>query len=115
MSQQDTGRDSWFIYNHQALKRSLDWLLDGVSFAGATFREDCTWTPRLLVMTALLWAWSDEKTLTGRFATARKIACKMCAWLVEPATSYQAFTKVLCKWTDTLVAAVQTVFRAAMR
>src|SRR5581483_687517 len=102
MPHQDTERDSRFAYNHQALKTALDWLLKGVSLAGARFREDCTWTPRLLI-------------LTGRFAAARKIAMRMCPWLAAPAASYQAFTKLLRKWTETLVTAVQTEFRAAMR
>src|SRR5581483_4280280 len=115
MPHQDTERDSRFAYNHQALKTALDWLLKGVSLAGARFREDCTWTPRLLVLTALFWVWSDEKILTGRFAAARKIAMRMCPWLAAPAASYQAFTKLLRKWTETLVTAVQTEFRAAMR
>ncbi len=115
MSHQDKGCDIRLAYNHQALKRALDSLLAGVSFAGAAFRGDCTWTPRLLVLTALLWAWSDEKTLKSRFAAARKIAWRMCPWLDEPAGSYQAFTKVLRRWTETLVAAVQAVLRTALR
>src|SRR4051794_10760090 len=93
MSHQDTRRDSRFAFNHQALKRALDWLLKDMVFSRVVFREDCTWTPRLLVFTALLWVWSDEKTLQGRFAAARKIAWRMCPWLAEPASSYQAFTK----------------------
>src|SRR5260370_39759339 len=115
MSHQDTGRNSRFTYNHQALKGSLGWLLKGASWAGAMFRLDCTWTAQLLAMTCLLWAWSDESTLKDRFRTARKIARRMCPWLGEPAGSYQAFTKLLRKWTETLVAIVRTVFREQMR
>ena len=33
----------------------------------------CTWTPRLLATTALLWAWSDEGTLVDRFWAVRRI------------------------------------------
>ena len=115
MSHQDTGRDSRFAYNHQALKRALEWLLAGASWAGVWFRTDCTWTPRFLVLTCLLWVWSDEKTLTGRFAAARKIARRMCPRREAPAGSYQAFTKRLRKWTATLVAVVQKLLRELMR
>jgi hypothetical protein len=115
MSHQDTGRVSGSAYNHQALKQALQWLLEGVSWAGVLFRIDCTWSPQLLAMTSMLWAWSDEKTLTERFVTARKIAQRMFPSRKLPASSYQAFIKLLRRWTTTLVAAVQTLFRQQMR
>ncbi len=115
MPHQDTGCVNGSAYNHQALKRALQWLLQGVSWAGVLFRIDCTWTPQLVAMTSMLWAWSDEKTLTGRFAIARKIAWRMLASRQAPAGSYQAFIKLLRKWTTALVAAVQTLFREQMR
>jgi hypothetical protein len=74
----------------------------GVSLAGIVFRPDCTWTPEALTFMALLWAWSDEKTLTERFTTSRKIIRSQLGEQHEPAGSYQAFTKLLRKWTDPL-------------
>jgi hypothetical protein len=95
MSHQDQGLDSRSSYNHQALERASEWLLADGSWAGVWFRADCTWSPRLLLLTCLLWVWSDEKTLKDRFATARKIARRMCPRRDAPAGSYQAFTKLL--------------------
>jgi hypothetical protein len=62
-----------------------------------------------------LWAWGDEKTLQGRFTAARKIALRMGAGHKAVATSYQAFTKMLRRWSVTLVALVQQRWREAVR
>ncbi len=71
MSHQD--QDGRVRYNASCLKLALQWML-GQSLAEVRFREDCTWSPMHLAAAALLWAWSDEGTLTERFATARRIA-----------------------------------------
>lgn len=115
MSHQDNRRDNESAYNHQDLRRAIDWLLAGAVFSGATFRDDSSWTPQRLIAVALLWAWSDEKTLKDRFATARKIVIR--AWdLPDPlATSYQAFTKMLRRWTPSLLPVLQEMFRRRMR
>jgi hypothetical protein len=89
--------------------------LEGVSWTAVLFRIDCTWSPQLLAMAGMLWTWSDEKTLKERFVTARKIARRMFPSRKAPAGSYQAFIKLLRKWTTALVAAVQTLFRQQMR
>ncbi len=86
----------------------------GVSMSGIVFRPECTWTPETLVFAALLWAWSDEKTLIERFTTARKIIINRYAEQPEPAGSYQAFIKMLCKWTEPLRQALSTAFRQRM-
>jgi hypothetical protein len=86
----------------------------GVSMNGIAFRPECTWTPVTLAFAALLWAWSDEKTLIERFTTARKIIINRCAQQAEPAGSYQAFIKILCKWTEPLRQALSTAFRQRM-
>ena len=79
------------------------------------FREDCTWTPQALIFAAMLWAWSDEKTLTDRFAVARKIVIAMAIRCRRPAKSYQAFLKMLKTWTVVLTNALQTAFRQRMQ
>jgi hypothetical protein len=86
----------------------------GVSMSGIVFRPECTWTPETLIFAALLWAWSDEKTLIERFTTARKIIINRYAGQPEPAGSYQAFIKMLCKWTEPLRQALSTAFRQRM-
>jgi IS4 transposase len=96
------------------LHKALRWLLVGVSLTGIAFRPDCTWTPQTLMFAALLWAWSDEKTLIERFVTARKIITNLYDDQQEPAGSYQAFIKLLRKWTEPLVGAISTAFRQRM-
>jgi hypothetical protein len=88
----------------------------GVSLSGIVFRPECTWTPETLIFAALLWAWSDEKTLLERFATARKIIIDRGAGQPEPqpAGSYQAFIKMLVKWTEPLRKALSAAFRQRM-
>jgi len=96
------------------LTRSLQWLLGEVSWAGILFRNDCSWTPALLSAVALLWAWSDESTLGERFRTARKIVIFLFPWQQQLAGSYQAFLKMLVRWTVPLVLAIQLSLRLRM-
>lgn len=86
----------------------------GVSVSAIVFRIECTWTPESLLFAALLWAWSDEKTLIERFTTARKIIIHRYGEQQEPAGSYQAFVKLLRKWTEPLRKAISTAFRQRM-
>lgn len=97
------------------LRQSLSWLLSGVDWSRVTFRGDCTWTALQLVATALLWAWSDETTLGERFFSARRIANHLFQPQREFAGSSQAFLKLLVRWTETLLAAVQKALRARMQ
>lgn len=114
MTHQDQGRNGSVCSHAYDLHKALRWLMVGVSLSGITFRPDCTWTPETLVFASLLWAWSDEKTLIERFTTARKIIINRYAEQQEPAGSYQAFIKMLCKWTDPLRQALSTAFRQRM-
>jgi hypothetical protein len=67
------------------------------------------------VMTALLWVWSDEPTLTARFSVAQSIARKLWNHHVTAAISYQAFLKRLVRWTDPLLQILKPVLRRSMR
>jgi DDE family transposase len=113
MSHQDQRRCTPCPFNHQALKHAMDWLLAGLVVANLKFRNDSGWSPLSLIVTALLWAWSDEKTLTDRWATARKIVQRAWGWVL--ATSYQAFTKMLRRWSPELLVLLATTFRAQMQ
>jgi hypothetical protein len=90
------------------------WLLAGVSLAEVALRADCTWTPQGLAFAAMLWAWSDEKTLGERFQIARRITRSLNQDQPAPAGSYQAFIKLLCKWTDAFVELLSVAFRQRM-
>src|SRR3954447_3746531 len=115
MSHQDTEGPTGSALHHQALNEALDWLLKPVLLSEIRFRKDCTWTPKGLIFTAILWAWSDEKTLTERFFLARKVVMAMGILTRLPATSYQAFLKMLRVWTVTLTMALHEAFRQRMR
>lgn len=101
--------------HHQDLKAVLDWLLAGVDLSGAGFRDLCTWTPQGLTSAALLWAWSGETALTERFTWARKIAVVALGLGTLPATTYQAFLKMLRAWTVVLAAALGAALRRRMQ
>lgn len=113
MSHRD--RRSVVHLNAGCLRVALDWLLRSVSWRGFTFREDCTWTPRLLTVTGLLWAWSDELTLIDRFQAVRKIAIYLFPQAEPLAGSYQAFTKMLVRWTSRLIERLQLALRQRMQ
>jgi hypothetical protein len=63
----------------------------------------------------LLWAWSDETALTDRFVTARKIVVAMLHLTQKPASTYQAFLKMLKTWTVTLALVLVRAFRHHLR
>lgn len=94
---------------------ALVWLFRGIGWSSIRWRADCTWSPRLLAAAALLWAWSDEPNLGTRFATARKIASFLFPTQDKVGGSYQAFIKLLVRWSPGLVALVQEALRARMQ
>jgi hypothetical protein len=115
MPHQDLSRRTEPHAHHQDLRRALDWLLAPADFAAARFRDTCTWDPHGLTAAALLWAWSDEATLTERFDAARKIALRGFGLDDRTAATYQAFLKLLRAWTVVLAAAVIAALRRGMR
>jgi hypothetical protein len=115
MPHQDPTRPTPSRPHHQDLKVVLDWLLAGADFSDARFRDLCTWTPHGLTSAALLWAWSDEATLTARFETARKMAIWAFGLTESTARSYQAFLKLLRTWTAILAAAPVLALRRRMQ
>jgi hypothetical protein len=115
MSHQDTDGLTSSTPHHQALKAALDWLLAAARLSDLTFRGDCSWTPRGLIFTAILWAWSDEKSLTRRFSHARKVLMAMGILNQIPAATYQAFLKMLTTWTVALAMTLFDAFRRRMQ
>lgn len=114
MSHQAQGRDSGCREHHQDLNLALRWLLKGANFAPVRWREDCRWSIHGLVMTAILWAWSGENTLGGRFEQAKKTTRRMLDRQNVPAASYQAFMKLLRRWTTAVIIGLALVFRQRM-
>src|SRR3954447_15694192 len=115
MSHQGTNGLTCSTPHHQALKRSLDWLLASARLSDLAFRGDCSWTPKGVIFVAILWAWSDEMSLTKRFFLARKVVIAMDILARAPAATYQAFLKMLTTWTVVLAAALFDALRRRMR
>lgn len=114
MAHQDQGRSGAASSHAYDLHKAWRWLMIGVSMCGIAFRPECTWTPATLTLAALLWAWSDEKTLVERSTAARKVIIHCSGRQQEPAGSYQAFIKRLRKWTEPLRNALSAAFRVRM-
>lgn len=115
MAHQDQGRQGAQRTCADDLFSAMNWITAKLDWRSIGLRKDCTWTAKLLAFAGLLWAWSDEKTLGDRFAIARKIIRRKVGGQDEPATSYQAFIKLLLKWTQALLALLMPAFRARMQ
>lgn len=114
MSHQAQGRDSGCREHHQELNRALSWLLKGADFSAVQWRDDCRWSIHGMVMCAILWAWSGQTTLGERFQQARKITRWMLGGKDVPVASYQAFLKLLRRWTTAVIIGLALVFRQRM-
>lgn len=108
-------RDSGVRLQVVCLQQCLRWLLAGIDWSTITFRKDCRWTPKTLVAGGLLWAWSDELTLVERFRTVRKIAIHLAGGQQQLAKTYQAFTKILRRWTADLVLLLKVALHERMQ
>ena len=115
MSHQDFGSSRCARTHGDDLLRALSWLAPQEVWSSLKFRDDCRWTPQLLAFAALLWAWSDLRSLTKRFTAARKIIKHHVGEQCEPAESYQAFIKMLRKWTEPMLACLQDAFHRRMQ
>lgn len=99
--------------NADMLKTCLSWLVRGADWRPICWRDDCTWkVPQLLAFTTLMWAWSDEALVGERFDTARSIALQMFPQEQSVASTFQAFMKLLRRWTPQFVQVLQQTLRA---
>ena len=115
MSHQDQTGHTRSALHHQDLKVVIDWLLANADLSAVQFRDLCTWSPRSLIAATLLWVWSAEATLIDRFHSARSILIVTPGLDAPPATSYQAFLKMLRTWTAVLAATLTAALRQRMR
>jgi IS4 transposase len=114
MAHQDQGRKDSSCSHAHDLYQVVRRLLLGVSLSGITLRDECTWSPLKLIFAGLCWAWSDEKTLVERFTISRKVIINLFGKQQEPAGSYQAFIKLLRKWTEPILEVLSPAFRERM-
>jgi len=114
MSHQDQGSVDAADSHANDLFKAFKCLVPAKCLKQIQFREDCTWTPLRLAFAGLLWSWSDYRNLGDRFQHVRKIIKHQFGKQCEPATSYQAFIKLLRKWTPKFVECLTQAFRQKM-
>jgi hypothetical protein len=68
-----------------------------------------------LLLLAVLWAWSDEPGLLARWHTVAPLVRALWPREVRAVISYQAFLKLLVRWTEELLAAARPVLWSAMQ
>jgi hypothetical protein len=102
MSHQDQDCRTPSRTNAQDLRAAIRGLLGDCKWEGIRFRRDCRWAVSGLVTAALVWAFSSKQTLTARFDQALKFARQLGRSLAPATTSYQAFLKLLVRWTAAL-------------
>jgi len=98
----------------QDLVAVINGLLSKVDFSDIRFRDDCAWAPRGLVTVALVWAWSSKVALKDRFSQAMRIARELSERVAPAKTSYQAFMKLLVRWTPKLRERLVCAFQSLM-
>lgn len=102
MSHRDGDCRNSFGDSAQELSQATSWLLGGVAWKSCRFRAGCGWQASGLATVALLWAWSGELSLHERLRQALEVGRSLCGRCVPKATSYQAFIKLLVRWTEPL-------------
>lgn len=115
MSHRDQCRRNSFSAGAQDLKSVISWLLAEADFGALNPPRDGRWSFRGLVIMALLWVWSEEATLTGRFTFVLGIAGRLWPQEIGQPISYQAFTKRLTRWTAALLVPLQQTLRQRLQ
>lgn len=98
MSHQDRKSTEGIVINHESLRQAVNVLFPAKVFRKFRARRGSRWTPRMLAVVALFWAWSGLENLGDRFSEACKLAEKMFRWLPTVGHTYQGFVKQLRKW-----------------
>jgi hypothetical protein len=98
----------------QELIAAIDELLSKVDWKDIRFRKDCEWAARGLVTAALIWACSSKTALKERFTQASRIAKGLGRRFAPAKTSYQAFMKLLVRWTPELRERLLLAFQSLM-
>lgn len=116
MSHQDRKFREPIVVNHEAIRQAVNSLFAAKVFRGLRkARKGAMWTPRMLVVVALCWAWSAAEGLNERFEEARKVAAKLFRWLPKPGKTYHGFLKQLAKWHVELQLVCMSELRVQMK
>jgi hypothetical protein len=87
--------------NKPQIRAAMDWLLNHPSIEVLPVHGNTNWKPKDLVMQALLWTWSESKTLTGAFDDARAHSHKLIGRAAL--STYQGLAMALETWTRPLM------------
>lgn len=115
MSHRDSARRIASAPGAQDLRACARRLLSGIDFTPVPLRRNCRCSPRGLLLLAVLWAWSDETGLLARWNAIAPGVRALWPNEVGAVVSYQAFLKLLVRWTDALLTAVQPALWSAMQ
>jgi len=79
------------------LAQAVSWALDQAIFGHLKVHGNTTWQAWDLILLTITWVWSDDATLTGAFAEARRWSLDVLGRVAV--TSYQGLLKALVRWT----------------
>jgi hypothetical protein len=96
------------------LRAAIDDLLADADWKDVDFRGDCSWSVQGLVIAALLWAWSGKVSLDDRLQQTLRLVGRLGRSLAPVKTSYQAFLKMLVRWTAELRECLTLAFQRRM-
>src|SRR6202051_3810776 len=95
------------------LRQALEWFSSGCDFTGITLHGNVGWMPVQLVALAVLWTWSDQKTLTGAFNEAQQLAGEMFGTVAV--TTYQGLMGAMRAYTDQLLPLIWSHLQGLMQ
>ena len=99
--------------NGEMLKAAVSWIVDARVFNDLRKHGNTSWAAADLIVLAVLWVWSDKKTLSGAFDEAHHWSVKV---LGDAAvSSYQGMIKALVTWTQTLLPLLSSQLKNLMQ
>lgn len=107
----ETAAPAKFTYG-KLLRKALLWAINDRMFSDIRLHGNIKWSPRQLVILAVLWVWSDQRTLGRSFDHARRLALAMFGSVAV--TTYQGLTGALKTWSVKLLPATQTRLQELM-
>lgn len=100
----ETAAPAEFTYG-KLLRKALLWVINDRMFSGIRLHGNIKWSPRQLVILAVLWVWSDQRTLVRSFEHGRRLSLAMFGSVAV--TTYQGLTGALKTWSVQLLPVTQ--------
>src|SRR5438876_2053109 len=83
--------------NGETLRAAVAWAVDRQIFAQVKVHGNTAWQVVDLILLTVVWVWSNDATLTGAFAEARRWSMDVLGRAAVE--SYQGLLKALVTWT----------------